>query len=147
MNRIGSRGVEPYPVGFAFDHVIDADHDGRPDLVDADYFHATGPCGLAGETLRGPRLLVHALPGGAFTMSDAVARRWAAAQCERPGSPPYGTSEEAGCARLWGKSPGEIFAAVPVGGQCGMQSRELVRELVARDPPFPTLDRDTPARR
>lgn len=138
--RAGAKGPEPYPVGYRYDRVVDADRDGRPDLVNGEYFVGVGPCGLNGETLLGPSMLLHALAGGRFSPSDHVAQAWAAAECPYPPAPPpYITAIHAACARVWGKSAESIVASIKKPAQCGMENRETVRALVKADPPFPAF--------
>jgi hypothetical protein len=143
--RAGPRAIEPYPVGFPYTDALDVDEDGRPDLVNERFFSATGPCGLAGEDLAGPSLLVHALPGGGFTMNDGLARRWAIRECPSPPvAPPYPDPKQAGCARLWGRTSREIVAPIRA-GSCGMDLPAVVLELVGPDPPFRPLDVQPPS--
>jgi hypothetical protein len=82
LQSTGGAALRPYPVGFPFDDVTDADGDGRPDLVNTAYFHVANPCMGLYETYRsGVPLLVHSLPDGKFTMSDDVSRKWARSKC------------------------------------------------------------------
>lgn len=137
--RIGS-----YPVGFAYDRVEDADGDGRPDLVNDHFYSAIDTCaGLNEHRIDGPSLLVHALPNGSFTMGDEIARRWAIRECPNdPGKPPYAEGVTAGCARLWGHRP--PFATTGTSTSCDVENPDTLAELVKPNPPFKTLEVDTP---
>jgi hypothetical protein len=142
--RASPRGIEPYPVGFRYTDAVDADGDGRPDLLDADYYHAVAPCGLDGVDLDGPPLLLHALADGKFSMSDEVARRWAVTQCPNAPAPPFRTPMDAACGRLWGKSIADVSNPALVVDVCSAPDPGTVSTLVSPSPPFTTLDTATP---
>jgi hypothetical protein len=140
--RATSGAVESYAVGLGFDATTDADGDGRPDFVTTTFFSAPGTCGGPGRPpdILGVPLLIHSLPGGKFTMSDDIARRWAKREC--PTAP---TAARAGtdpsCARLWGRSVDEIARTVPEAGPCELNATG-VTELVRDPPPFKPLNVD-----
>ncbi len=133
--------VEDYPVGFHVDQTTDADGDGRPDFVTNTYFSAGGKCahgiGNASDILGVP-LLVHSLPGGKFTMSDDVARRWAKREC--PAAPTaFQSAVDVSCSRLWGRSADDIARNTPDANQdCDLP--DDLREFVRRAPPFKPLN-------
>jgi hypothetical protein len=64
-----------------FFELADVDGDKRPDLTISGPFQAEGPCGLEGRTYHGPLQVAHSLPGGAFSIDDAVAKEVVRAQC------------------------------------------------------------------
>jgi hypothetical protein len=135
--------VEDYPVGFHVDQTTDADGDGRPDFVTNTYFSAAGKCahgtGNAADMLGVP-LLVHSLPGGTFTMSDDVARRWAKREC--PTAPrALQSTVEVSCSRLWGRAADEIARDAPDATQ-DCEFPYDVRAFVRRPPPFQPLSAD-----
>ncbi len=96
----------------------DVDDDGRVDLfVPSPYTWTEGTeCGRS--VIHEPlTLLAHALPGGGFSTTDAVAARHLRAVCPGPDAepvPPRGANDPAGlgviCRRLWGMSPDEALA-------------------------------------
>jgi hypothetical protein len=123
-------GVGPYPIGFGVDGLTDADSAGRPSFISQAFFRTEEPCvGLRPVPRYGVPLLVHALPDGTFSMSDAVARTWALKQCPTPRGDPS-------CARLWGVSVAEIAKAASSADVCGTTEREVVTKLVTREPPL-----------
>ncbi len=142
--RASPRGIEPYPIGFHVTNAVDADHDGRPDLLDEDYFHAVAPCGLDGVDLYGPPLLVHALADGKFSMSDEVSRQWAVTQCPSTPTAPFAEPKVAACGRLWGKSAADVSDPALVVNVCGMPDDKTVSALVSPKPPFTPLNQGTP---
>ena len=142
--RAGPRGIEPYPVGHHYTNAIDADGDGRPDLLDEDFFHAVAPCGLDGIDLYGPSLLLHARADGTFSVSDEVARQWAITQCPRAPAGPFSTPMAATCGRLWGKSVAEVSDPALVVDVCSVPDPATVSKLVSPAAPFTTLNQATP---
>lgn len=98
----------------------DVDGDGRPDLLVEGPFRAVVelPCGVEGAAaaLAGPELVAHALPGGAFSLDDEVARAALRRACPAAPSPVVLPSPKAAfvlgtaarnvaCARAWGADP------------------------------------------
>jgi hypothetical protein len=145
LRAVGT-SVGDYPVGFHFTDVLDADGDGRPDLVDGDYFlHDDSECGLYTRQIRGVPLLLHSLADGTFSMSDEVARRWAVTQCP---APPAATGRldaaAASCARLWGRSAADIGKSQGTPPPCAGSDPASIEGLVSRAPPFASLALDTP---
>jgi len=135
--------IEPYPVGFDFDGVTDADHDGRPDLIRARYFRAPEPCMGLYETYHdGVPLLVHSLANGKFTMSDDTSRQWAKKQCPTP-TPP--TTDEndmwrvASCRRIWGESVASITKGLSKTEQCGGTELDTMKTFLQPALPFKPL--------
>ncbi|MBK8694443.1 MAG: VCBS repeat-containing protein [Deltaproteobacteria bacterium] len=93
--------LEPYSPAARFlavDGVVDADRDGRPDLVLESPWGASSRCGYMGETHHGPALLAHALPDGTFSTRDDVTRAWTLSRCVRGGG-------------QWGRSPDVLDVA------------------------------------
>ncbi|MDO9016453.1 MAG: hypothetical protein Q8S73_17275 [Deltaproteobacteria bacterium] len=119
--------VERYAPASRFttiDRVVDADRDGRPDLVLPSPWLAVSECGYMGEDHPGPALLAHSLPDGTFSTADGVARAWTAAQCTRPprGEDPVRPDVlDVACARLGGASPEAVIAALQVRSPAGFQ--------------------------
>jgi hypothetical protein len=121
--------VREYAPAHAFEHiedVIDADHDGRPDLVLPSPWRVEDTCGMDGIEHFGPRRLAHALPDGQFSTTDTVSRAWTLSQCRRyidQGMPGPDVLDVA-CARLAGSSPEATVAALharlPAGPQRGI---------------------------
>ena len=141
--RATPSAIEPYPVGFDFDGVVDADHDGRPDLLRARYFDAPEPCMGLFQTYRyGIPLLVHSLANGKFTMSDDAARRWAKQQCPTPSPPTSDETDEwraASCRRVWGESVASITKGLSTDDQCGGNELDTMRTLLKPALPFKPL--------
>jgi hypothetical protein len=141
-------GIRDFPVGHRFTDTVDADGDGRPDLVDDRYFHATEVySGLCGDiTDYGPPVLLHSLPDGTFSLDDAVARGWARAQCPTKPTKPL---ENVPCARIWGATEDEIVeeatrfwkGAPPEEAESHLA---IVRGFAAIAPPFQPLSIDPP---
>ncbi len=141
-------GIRDYPVGQSFTATVDADGDGRPDLVDDHYYASADPYGgLCGDaTLYGPPLLLHSLPDGTFSLDDAVTRGWARAQCPTKPADPL---ENVPCARIWGATEAEIVdaatrASAGVPPQDVEYSLAIVRGFAVIAPPFKPLSIDTP---
>ncbi len=143
--------IAKYPVGFPYDGAIDADGDGRPDLLDGSYFAASCDEGLAPRDVTGVPLLVHSLADGTFSMSDEVARQWGVTRC--PTMPT--TAEEglcpftASCQRLWGRTPDAIKTWASTQPACSAPgtlcaSADKVREVVDHPLPFESLSLHTP---
>lgn len=116
--------VQPYAPAAAFGEAreaVDADRDGRADLVLPSPWTVTDVCGLEGIEHPGPTVLAHALPDGTFSTTDAVARAWALAGCHRGGNDEPDVVDVA-CARIRGVGPEDTVAALqarwPAGPQC-----------------------------
>jgi hypothetical protein len=141
--RATPTAIEPYPVGFDYDGVVDPDHDGRPDLIRTRYFDAPDPCmGLFQTYHYGIPLLIHSLANGKFSMSDEASRKWAKAQCPTP-SPtdaddidPYRT---ASCRRVWGESVASITKGLSTTDQCGGTELETMQTFLKPPLPFKAL--------
>jgi hypothetical protein len=138
--------IVDYPIPFPFDAWIDADGDGRPDLVDQSYFSYVnyGLCGDDRST--SVPILLHARADGTFSRDDQVARAWARTQCpERPADP----GSDVACARVWGATREEVEAQLPPVPDSPDTSMvvqiQAQHDLAAVDPPFPPLSKDTPA--
>jgi hypothetical protein len=136
--------------GFAFDGVVDADGDGRPDLLEGAYFHVMCDQGLAPQMTKGVAVLHHSLANGTFSMTDDVARRWSVTSC--PSAMPSHTEEgecalHASCQRVWGRSPDEIKKWAVSQPACNVfcMDPSMTRELVNQPLPFKGLNVDTPA--
>lgn len=128
--------------------VVDVDRDGRPDLVIPGPFAVSGPCGLDGQQFRAPPHVAHALPSGAFSLDDAIAKEAVREQCgpivldlvaiEHEKSSAYLLPEETArritCARIYGmpakEAVGRVRAAYP------FHDRVSTDEPSARDPGF-----------
>jgi hypothetical protein len=142
--RATTSAIEPYPVGFDFDGVVDADHDGRPDLVRMRYFHAPEPCmGLFQTYYDGVPLLVHSLPDGKFSMSDDVARRWAKKECPTPSPAESDDDNEryraASCRRIWGEPVAAITKGLSTIDHCDGNDVDTMRAFLKPDLPFKPL--------
>lgn len=137
--------IEPYPVGFEFDGVVDADHDGRPDLVRERYFEAPEPCmGLFQTYHYGVPLLVHSLANGKFSMSDDTARKWAKQKCPTPSPPQSDEMDEwtvASCRRIWGEPVASITKGLSTAdpSQCGGTELDTMRTFLTPALPFKPL--------
>jgi hypothetical protein len=142
--RAAGQKVVPYEVGFAFNGVADVDGDGRPDLLQGDFFR-TGVCALGSRYEAGPPLLVHSLPNGKFSASDDTARRWAATTCPKT-SKQGGCAWRAGCMVVWGRPQTEIAQwmresqACSEAMACGGGSTDVGKGEL----PFRPLNVDTP---
>jgi len=103
--------------------VHDVDHDGRPDLVLPSPWSIRDTCGRAGIVHDGPTALAHALPGGGFSTTDAVARAWMLQQCTDTarGAPSTPDVLDVACARLSGSDPEHSVAALHARWPAGPQ--------------------------
>lgn len=116
--------LEPYAPAARFgavDGVVDADRDGRPDLVLESPWAASSRCGYMGQTHYGPALLAHALPDGTFSTRDDVARAWTLSRCVREegsGEAPPDVLDVA-CARIRGASSESVIAALQARAPAG----------------------------
>nr|MBK7067218.1 VCBS repeat-containing protein [Deltaproteobacteria bacterium] len=116
--------LEPYSPAARFlavDGVVDADRDGRPDLVLESPWGASSRCGYMGETHHGPALLAHALPDGTFSTRDDVTRAWTLSRCVREegsGDAPPDVIDVA-CARIRGASSESVIAALQARAPAG----------------------------
>ena len=142
--RATPSAIEPYPVGFEFDGVVDADHDGRPDLVRARYFEAPVACmGLFPTFHYGVPLLVHSLPNGTFSMSDEAARKWAKQKCPTPSPPQSDDGEEpyraASCRRIWGESVASITKGLSTTEECDSTDLATMQTFLKPAVPFKPL--------
>ncbi|MEZ4390616.1 MAG: hypothetical protein R3A48_05930 [Polyangiales bacterium] len=108
--------VRAYPPAAAFrqvDALVDADRDGRPDLVLPSPWRVTDPCGLAGIDHPGPSRLAHALADGRFATDDDTARAWLRGQCAPSAAPESAPDvHDVACARLAGLEPEALVAAL-----------------------------------
>jgi hypothetical protein len=143
--RAHGREVGPYPVGFAYDGVADADGDDRPDLIFARQF-VTGSFECRGPGMHqefGVPLLVHSLPDGTFSMSDATARRWAFAECPSKNAR-EGCLSRASCLRLWGEDAAAIDGWAEKEPSCKSpcQDWHVGTAIAAQALPLATLDHD-----
>ncbi len=106
--------VAPYvpAADLGFVGATDADRDGRPDLVVAEGYDAPLEDCESGfpDDWPEPLFVAHSLPGGAFSVSDAVGRAHAAAWCPRAPTA-IASSAEALCARMWATTPSKLAAA------------------------------------
>jgi len=114
--RATPSAIEPYPVGFEFDGVVDADHDGRP---------------------------VHSLPNGTFSMSDEAARKWAKQKCPTPSPPQSDDGEEpyraASCRRIWGESVASITKGLSTTEECDSTDLATMQTFLKPAVPFKPL--------
>ena len=145
----GVGAVGPYNVGFRYDATLDADEDGRPDLLQSNYFGTT--ClGLADRPVNGVPILLHSLPNGQFSISDEVARRWAITRC--PATPvAQDPSDEAcatnlSCQLIWGRSPRATLKALPNVRACAGTciDADNAKQIVSPALPFNALNTNTP---
>lgn len=116
--------VRPYaPTSELWDigGVVDADRDGRPDLVRASPWRRSGACGYMGSTFEGPGLLAHSLPDGTFSTTDEVARAWTLSRCVRDHGPAPALPDvlDVACARLRGASAESVIASLRASVQAG----------------------------
>ena len=107
---------------------FDVDGDGAPDLiVRAPFSGETESLGAGFPFLaEGPPLVAHALPGGAFSLTDDVARRSARCGCPSPQEVTAATfapdvlgeglaTRAVACARLWGVPEAPLLRAIALG--------------------------------
>lgn len=95
-----------------FDALVDADGDGRPDLVTyAEYTHSLESCASGFPTdFAEPRFVLHSLKNGRFSADDDAAKAYAKRFCPAPKTV-IGSSEDAICARLWAKDAPAVAKA------------------------------------
>ncbi len=143
------QGIRDYPVGAHFTDVLDADGDGRPDLVDETFYLSHDRIGgMCGATpVRGAPILLHSLRDGTFSRTDGVARAFARAQCPSKPKLPH---DDVPCARIWGESEAsvrkDVEAAFPKpAGSFDADPRGMALEFAPVAPPFAPLSTDTPA--
>jgi hypothetical protein len=104
------------------DGLVDADRDGRPDLVLPSPWQVTDDCGLAGIDHPGPSRLAHARADGRFATDDDAARAWLRAQCAPTASSDSATDvHDVACARLAGLEPEALVAALQRRAPAGPQ--------------------------
>jgi hypothetical protein len=120
----GACAVYPPLKDVVFWRVEDNDKDGRLDLVTYGSYRSRigARCNGATSVAQGPALLVHSLPDGSFSMSDASAVAFAKATCEKPGFAVSRDEEKRvddeqtfvnlACARLWGMSDAQASGLV-----------------------------------
>jgi hypothetical protein len=109
---------------FAVEEVRDVDGDGRPDLITHGPYAALTTLKCGGEEpypVSGPPLLAHALVGGTFAWSDAVALDFAGRGCsvmppsvmvERQGIDFAASARNVACARLRGATGASLVAEI-----------------------------------
>jgi hypothetical protein len=116
--------IRDYAPGFEVRGAADVDHDGRLDLM------TPGPYatikakwnGVYAYALIGGVFTAHALAGGTFSMTDAVAKSGLLKECPRKAPLAIGqsfdidqTSHDIVCARAWGATEAEIRSALAKG--------------------------------
>lgn len=146
------KAVTAFPLPFRYDATVDADEDGRPDLIQSDYF-GTSCLGLADRPVNGTSVLWHSLPNGAFSASDEVARRWAISECPAMPTPMGDDSSDTSCAsvlscqRIWGRSAQTILKGLPKLSVCSNTcvDAEKAKDIVSTPLPYKALNVDTPA--
>ncbi|MEZ4337085.1 MAG: hypothetical protein R3B82_10690 [Sandaracinaceae bacterium] len=159
----------PLPEDARIDLWVDADRDGRPDVLSAEPFR-TAECQEIDSGWGAPYLLVHAGPGLAFSNDDETARAWGRRVCPcRPtrllaeprhdhDGPLYSqrTLLRIACARLWGDDVAsieerlgaemrELGEADGVGDVCAYSEEQLVG-FAEPEPPFVLGASSPPAR-
>jgi hypothetical protein len=113
--------VAPYApaADIGLERVVDADTDGRPDLVGRWHDWRGADCGEDPPVVGTPAVLFHSLADGTFSTSDSVAAAFLRAAC--PSAPtqllghdwPCGEQrarETIACARAWGVTAAEVRA-------------------------------------
>jgi hypothetical protein len=117
----------------------DVDGDGRVDLLSRRPYVDEGDDSPSGFTydMRGPLLLAHALPGGAFARDDAAAKAFARKACPAKNPKVFDPSPEADarndvvCARIWGLSAAAVTRVIET--HCaGVKESESARMRHAR---------------
>ncbi len=134
--------------------VKDLDGDGRPDVLGAGpYARVDAESAIGGRYPVAPSFFaMHALPSGAFSRTDAVARAFSMSKCpaqptlELGGSPlPTQFDEDVAhivvCAKLWGATAADVAAAWKkvcggVDASGGTDCQPWPKELGAIAPPF-----------
>lgn len=114
--RAGAASAYPPAEGIDVSGVLDADSDGRPDLISIERYWQATSCGDDPPPEGSPAVLFHALPDGSFSEHDDVAAAHLRAAC--PETPRrllpeddcngFEASLRIACARLWGASAGSI---------------------------------------
>ncbi len=110
--------VQPYAPASGLENVegvVDADRDGRPDLLLPSPWHRDGICGYMGSSIDGPTRLAHSLPDGTFSTADEVARAWMLSRCVREELgyiPALPAVLDVACARLHGASAETVIASL-----------------------------------
>jgi hypothetical protein len=122
---VGKKVVpSPFAKDMRLDGVVDADGDGRPDLIYAGPYRGSAHACMSeqeGHSYVAPELILHSLPTGAFAADDEVARRFAAKSCAK--TTPFaldpkrlveddGNAAMVVCARLRGVTTETITAAL-----------------------------------
>lgn len=108
---------QPLP-DMVIERLEDWDGDGRLDLRVFPYWRNFLNCGLSGsDPESGPDFLAHALPEGAFSFNDDVAREFALSWCPGPTDMEIPHPRELNasevrrivCARMWGQAPETVL--------------------------------------
>jgi hypothetical protein len=124
----GALSLYPPAREFVVEDTRDVDGDGRPDLITHAPYAALAIIKCGSEDpypVSGPALLGHAIPGGTFSFSDAVAASFARRECAaspRPVLVPQRdhpdmidfapSARNLACARLFGADPAGLTAEV-----------------------------------
>ena len=137
----GKVGLYPPAKGLQMADLVDADADGRPDLLlYAGYTESLEGCfsGFPTEHAR-PKFMAHSLPNGSFATDDAAAKAYVKSWCTAPPAK-ISSSYDAVCARLFArdelavkKEKARVVASC-VGNYC---ERE---EGTKKQPPNASLD-------
>jgi len=138
----GAAQIYPPSKDLPIFRVEDVDRDGRPDFISYGPYRARVParCNGAPAQVVGPPMLVHSLPNGTFSMTDARAIEFAKQHCDKPGFTVARDDEKRvdddqtfvniACARLWGMSEAQAVSAVAssctaIRGEAGCKESSL----------------------
>ena len=141
------------------EEISDVDGDGRPDIITHEPYvdSATINCGSGdGYSVYGPTLLVHSLPDGTFSGTDAQAMLFAKRECAEKPSPVIfivqdfqpemvdfpRSAKNVTCARLWGADEQTLRAEIAL--RCYVlnencitcDNRDLLDKWASMEPPF-----------
>jgi hypothetical protein len=155
----GAIRLYPPARSFIVKEIRDVDGDGRPDIITHEPYvdSATINCGSGdGYSVYGPTLLVHSLPDGTFSGSDAQAMLFAKRECAVKPSPVILIAEHfqpemvdlprsaknVACARLWGADEQTLRAEIAL--RCYVlnencitcDNRDLLDKWASMEPPF-----------